>query len=182
MPPARPRVVRASGGRGEKVVLLFLKNLLFTVIVPGTVAVYVPLGLAAGRAGPPFRWGVAQSAALLPLISGGAFYFWSLWDFASFGRGTPAPIDAPRRLVVRGLYRYVRNPMYVGVLLVIAGWALFFESRLILGYGAVVALVFHLFVLAVEEPSLRGKFGDAYERYCKEVGRWVPKAGRTRGA
>jgi protein-S-isoprenylcysteine O-methyltransferase Ste14 len=72
--------------------------------------------------------------------------------------------------------------MYVGVLLVIAGWALFFQSTSILGYGAAVALFFHLFVVAVEEPSLRGKFGRSYERYCREVGRWVPRVGRGRAA
>jgi protein-S-isoprenylcysteine O-methyltransferase Ste14 len=156
-------------------VLLFLKNLLFTVIVPGTVAVYVPLGLAPGRWGLPARWGVVQYAALLPLAAGCAVYFWCLWDFAAFGRGTPAPVDAPRRLVVRGLYRHVRNPMYVGVLLVIAGWAVLFQSPRTLGYGLIVALFFHLFVVAVEEPSLRGKFGDTYVRYCREVRRWVPR-------
>ncbi len=159
-----------------------MKNLLFTAIVPGTVAVYVPLIIAGGREGLPSRWDVVQSAALLPLASGAAAYFWCLWDFAAFGRGTPAPIDAPRRLVVRGLYHYVRNPMYVGVLLVIAGWALLFQSLRILGYGAMVALFFHLFVVAVEEPSLRGKFGDSYERYCREVRRWVPRFSRGRAA
>ena len=142
--------------------ILFLKNLLFTLIVPGAVAVYAPLRLAAGREGLPSGWGAWQGVALLPLVCGGLIYFWCPWDFAAFGRGTPAPVDAPRRLVVRGLYRYVRNPMYVGVLLVIAGWALFFQSLPVLGYGAVVAMFFHLFVVAVEEPSLRGKFGRSY--------------------
>ena len=162
--------------------LLILKNLLFTVIVPGAVAVYVPLSLAGGREGLPSTWGVVRFAALLPLISGCAVYFWCLWDFAVFGRGTPAPVDAPRRLVVRGLYRYVRNPMYVGVLLVIAGWALLFQSLRLLGYGLIVAIFFHLFVMLVEEPSLRGKFGNSYEQYCREVGRWVPRVSRGRGA
>jgi protein-S-isoprenylcysteine O-methyltransferase Ste14 len=163
-------------------VLLFLKNLLFTMLVPGAVAVYIPLRLASGSWVPPQRWGAVQCAALLPLATGCAVYFWCLWDFATFGRGTPAPIDAPRRLVVRGLYRYVRNPMYVGVLLVIAGWALLFRSPRVVVYGAAVALFFHLFVVAVEEPTLRGKFGRSYERYCREVGRWVPRVGRGRAA
>ena len=162
--------------------LLFLKNLLFTVVVPGAVAVYVPLRLAAGGGAWPPRWGLMQYAALTALAAGSAVYFWCLWDFAAFGRGTPALIDAPRRLVVRGLYRYVRNPMYVGVLLVIAGWALLFQSARILGYGAAVALFFHLFVVAVEEPSLRGKFGNSYGQYCREVGRWVLRVSRGRGA
>jgi protein-S-isoprenylcysteine O-methyltransferase Ste14 len=163
-------------------VLLFLKNLLFTVVVPGAVAVYFPLGLAGGRGAWPPRWGLMQYAALLPLACGCAVYFWCLWDFAAFGRGTPAPVDAPRRLVARGLYRYVRNPMYVGVLLVIAGWALLFQSSRVLGYGGIVALFFHLFVVAVEEPSLRRKFGDSYERYCREVRRWVPRVSPGRAA
>ena len=166
----------------KKGVFLFLKNLLFTVIVPGTVAVYGPFRLAASREGLPAGWGVLQVVALLPLACGGVIYFWCLWDFATFGRGTPAPIDAPKRLVVRGLYRYVRNPMYVGVLLVIAGWAVLFQSPRILGYGLIVALFFHLFVVAVEEPSLRGKFGDSYVRYCREVRRWVPRSSRGRAA
>ncbi len=126
-------------------------------------------------------WGFAQYAALLPLAAGCAAYLWCVWDFATFGRGTPAPIDAPRRLVVRGLYRHVRNPMYVGVLLVIAGWAILFQSARVLGYGATAALFFHLFVVAVEEPTLRGKFGRSYEQYCRDVGRWVPKVRRGRG-
>ena len=162
--------------------LLFLKNLLFTVVVPGAVAVYVPLRLASGREELPPGWGLMQSAALLPLAAGCAIYFWCLWDFAVYGRGTPAPVAPTEHLVVGGLYRYVRNPMYVGVLLVVAGWALFFRSPRVLGHGAVVALCFHLFVVAVEEPTLRGKFGRSYERYCREVGRWAPRIGRGRAA
>ncbi|HEX9942509.1 MAG TPA: isoprenylcysteine carboxylmethyltransferase family protein [Thermoanaerobaculia bacterium] len=155
---------------------LFLKNLLFTVLVPGTVAVYIPLRLVRFR--PEMlrgEWGLAQVAALVPLLLGAAIYFWCLWDFAFFGRGTPAPIDAPKRLVVRGLYRFVRNPMYVGVLLVIAGWAAFFESRRILLYGAGIALLFHLVVLVIEEPILASRFGESYAQYRREVGRWVPR-------
>ncbi len=170
------------GGRSEGDVPLFLKNLLFTVLVPGAVAVYVPLRLAAGGGAWPPEWGLAQWGALLPLLAGCAIYFWCVWDFAAFGRGTPAPVDAPRRLVARGLYRYVRNPMYFGVLLVIAGWALLFRSPRVLGYGAAVALFFHLFVVTVEEPSLRGKFGRSYERYCRDVGRWAPTVRRRRDA
>ena len=98
---------------------LLLKNPLFTVLVPGTVVVYVPLVIASGRA--PAS-GFALLVALALLLLGAAIYSWCVWDFASFGRGTPVPIDAPKRLVVRGLYRYTRNPMYVGVLTVILGW------------------------------------------------------------
>ena len=164
-------------------VVLFIKNLLFTVLVPGVVAVYVPFRLATS-AFQTIRspWGGWQLSAVLPLLVGAAIYGWCLWDFAVRGRGTPAPIDAPKHLVVAGLYRYIRNPMYVGVLLVIFGWAIFFRSRDILIYGAVAALVFHFVVILVEEPMLRAKFGDQYRLYCGAVGRWVPRFGRKKPA
>lgn len=163
--------------------LLLLKNLLFTLLVPGTVAVFIPLRIAASSNGAFVPgWRAAQIASLLPLSVGAAIYFWCLWDFAVRGRGTPAPIDAPRRLVVRGLYRYVRNPMYVGVLLAIVGWAMFFQARMVLFYGAAVGICFHLFVVLVEEPQLRKKFGEQYHSYCEQVGRWVPRGGRKKAA
>ena len=154
--------------------LLFLKNLLFTVFVPGAVAVYVPLRLAGGCGGLPPVWGVAQYAALLPLACGCAVYFCCLWDFAAFGRGTPAPVDAPRRLVVRGLYRYVRNPMYVGILSILLGEALLFASQRLFAYTAVAFIFYFLVVVFYEEPTLRRKFGESYRRYCKSVPRWIP--------
>jgi protein-S-isoprenylcysteine O-methyltransferase Ste14 len=155
---------------------LLLKNLLFTFVVPATVAVYVPLWLAPeaplgpARLGPAWRW-----LALAPLAAGLCVYTWCVWDFASFGSGTPAPVDAPKRLVVRGLYRYVRNPMYVGVLLVILGWAVWFASLDLLGYAVLVGIVFHLFVTSYEEPVLRHRFGADYERYAATVNRWLPR-------
>ncbi len=154
--------------------LLFLKNLLFTVLVPGTVAVYIPLRMASSRHLHP-QWSLSQVAALVPFLLGAAIYFWCLWDFARHGRGTPAPIDAPKRLVVRGLYRFIRNPMYVGVLLVIGGWAAFFESSAILYYGLGIGLMFHLVVLLIEEPMLASQFGESYEAYRRAVGRWIPR-------
>lgn len=153
---------------------LLLKNLLFTVLVPGTVAVYLPLLLAGDRAPQP-----GLLAALL-FAAGGALYAWCVWDFARHGRGTPAPIDAPRRLVVRGPYRVVRNPMYVAVLAVLLGQALLFRSWAILLYGAAVAAGFALFVLGYEEPHLRRTFGAEYEDYVARVGRWLPRRRRAR--
>jgi len=151
---------------------LLLRNLLFTVLVPGTVAVTLPMLLAGGRA-PRGGPGLLLAAALF--AAGGGLYAWCVWDFARFGRGTPAPIDAPRRLVVRGPYRLVRNPMYVAVLAVILGQALLFRSRTILLYGAAVAACFALFVMAYEEPTLRRSFGAEYEDYTARVGRWLPR-------
>ena len=111
--------------------------------------------------------------AVALLVVGAAIYFWCLWDFAVSGRGTPAPIDPPKELVVRGLYRHSRrNPMYVGVLSVIGGWALLFGEWSIAVYGAAVWLGFTLFVLGYEEPHLAHAFGGAYADYCTRVGRW----------
>ena len=149
---------------------LFLKNLLFTLVMPGSVGVYLPLWIA-GRS--PYVRGVSGAIGLLLIIVGAAIYLWCLWDFATFGRATPAPIDAPKRLVVRGLYRYTRNPMYVGVLIVIAGWSGLFRSATIALYGFVVAVAFHLFVTLYEERTLARRFGADYEEYLGRVPRWL---------
>ena len=154
---------------------LLLKNLLFTALVPGTVAVGVPWAIAGDRSaasGLPFALG----ALLLAL--GAAIYAWTVWDFARSGRGTPAPIDAPKQLVVRGLYRYTRNPMYVGVLCVILGWSLVFVAWEIAVYGCAVLAAFDLFVRLYEEPHLARTFGDDYAAYRRRIGRWLPR--RTR--
>lgn len=157
--------------------LLFLKNLLFTLFIPGTVAVYLPL-LIAGDAVPTAVAGV-RALAWVPGLIGVSIYLRCVWDFATFGRGTPAPVDAPKRLVVRGLYLYVRNPMYLGVLSVILAWVLYFASLRLLLYGAAVATLFHLFVVFYEEPTLRRLFGAEHALYCARVGRWWPGRRRT---
>ncbi|HEX5719472.1 MAG TPA: isoprenylcysteine carboxylmethyltransferase family protein [Thermoanaerobaculia bacterium] len=152
--------------------ILFLKNLLFTVLIPGTVGVYLPLWLAGRRPPDAPAWAWLLSA---PLFLVGAFvYFWCLWNFAVTGRGTPAPIDPPKKLIIRGPHKYSRNPMYLGVLSVVSSWAVLFRSPEILRYGVVVALMFHLVVLVIEEPSLRRLFGAEYEQYCQSVRRWIP--------
>jgi protein-S-isoprenylcysteine O-methyltransferase Ste14 len=153
-------------------VLLFLKNFVFTLVVPGTVAGYLPWLIAGDHA---IGSVAAVVTALVLFLPGGAIYLWCLWDFAAFGRGTPAPIDAPKRLVVRGLYRYTRNPMYVGVLTVISGWAILFQAPSLVLYALAVGTGFHLFVVLYEEPHLRKVFGAEYEDYCSRAGRWLPK-------
>ena len=155
--------------------LLLLKNLLFTVVVPGTVAVYVPLLVGRARGAPSTP---SLLAGGLVLATGALIYGWCVWDFATFGRGTPAPIDAPKRLIVRGLYRVTRNPMYVGVLTVILGWAILFRSPALVLYAAGVWCLFHSFVRLYEEPHLHGAFGAQYDAYCAHVGRWLPRPGR----
>ncbi len=152
--------------------VLLLKNLLFTFVVPGTVAGFVPVFIAGDRT--PAGGGVLLVASILFGL-GASIYCWCVWDFATFGRGTPAPIDAPERLVIRGLYRFTRNPMYLGVLTVILAWAVFFRSAPLAFYALFVFACFHTFIRLYEEPFLSREFGGEYSEYCAKVGRWIPR-------
>jgi protein-S-isoprenylcysteine O-methyltransferase Ste14 len=152
--------------------MLLAKVVIFTILVPGTIVAAIPYSLL--REDPAPHPGPLGLLGMLPLALGVVFYLWCAWDFASAGRGTPAPIDPPRILVARGLYRVVRNPMYVGVLLILIGESMVFSSLVILQYTLVVWLMFHAFVVFYEEPTLRKKFGAAYEEYCRSVSRWIP--------
>jgi protein-S-isoprenylcysteine O-methyltransferase Ste14 len=154
-------------------VKLFLKDLLFTILVPGTVAVYVPLLITSDK--DVSKDLIYLAIGILLLLMGAVIYLSTLWDFASFGKGTPLPLDPPNKLVVRGLYRFTRNPMYWGVLLVITGWAGIFASGWLLVYALGVGVVVHLFVVFYEEPKLILLFRKEYEAYCQNVGRWTPK-------
>lgn len=151
---------------------LLLKNLLFILVVPGTAGVYLPLFLAQDR---PAASGAPFFLALALLTLGAIAYLWCVWDFAVFGRGTPAPIDPPKKLVVRGLYRCSRNPLYIGLLTALAGWAVMFGGTSLLLYALGVAIFLHLFVVLYEEPHLRRVFGAEYQEYCEKVGRWLPR-------
>ena len=101
--------------------------------------------------------------------------------FAVQGVGTPAPVFPTRHLVVTGLYRYVRNPMYVAVVSTILGQGLILGNVTLLEYGGLVWLLFHLFVLVYEEPTLRASFGSEYKLFCTEVPRWIPRFTPWRG-
>jgi protein-S-isoprenylcysteine O-methyltransferase Ste14 len=102
-----------------------------------------------------------------------------IFTFVWIGRGTPAPFDPPRRLVIRGPYRFVRNPMYIGAALVLAAAALFYKSISLLAYSVIFLLTCHLFVVSYEEPKLRRTFAE-YEAYCHRVRRWWPRAQSVR--
>ncbi len=153
--------------------MAYVKTLLFTVLVPGTVAGLVPYwirgAMGAAPAGPLLR-----ALALVLALAGLSIYSWCAFDFAR-AAGTPAPIDPPKELVARGLYRYCRNPMYIGVLSLIAAQALYFASPGTLLYAALLFLGFHSFVLLYEEPTLARSFGAAYQRYLASVPRWIPR-------
>jgi len=157
-----------------------LKTLVFTLVVPGTVTYVVPRWLLGSRSLLDLPPG-ARPIGLMVLLAGTAIYFWCAWDFAAAGRGTPAPTDPPKELVARGLYRYVRNPMYVGISAILLGEALFWRSRALLKYTVAVFGLFFLFIVVYEEPTLQQKFGETYERYRRDVPRWIPRFKRNPG-
>jgi len=158
---------------------LVLEAILFTLVVPGTVAGWIPWWIL----GPEGRqlttpWTTLRVVSLVCLLLGVAIYIWCVWDFVVLGRGIPAPIDHPKRLVITGLYRYVRNPMYLGVLCVLIGESGLFASGTLLVYGAAWFVVVNIFVVSYEEPTLRRKFGEEYDSYVARVNRWLPRRPR----
>jgi protein-S-isoprenylcysteine O-methyltransferase Ste14 len=156
--------------------MLILKNLLFTLIVPCSAAVYIPYLLT--RKDTAYG-GISLLIAILFFATGALIYLWCQWHFASYGKGTPAPIDAPKKLVIRGLYKYVRNPMYVGVITTILGWTILYHSWRLVRAAVFIWICFELFIVFYEEPHLRKSFGTEYEEYCARVGRWLPKIRKT---
>ncbi|MBZ5729288.1 MAG: isoprenylcysteine carboxylmethyltransferase family protein [Acidobacteriia bacterium] len=159
-----------------------LGSAVFLVIAPGFVAGLVPRWISGWRLEAPFfgmplfrfLGGVLLVPAAMGLLD-------SFARFALQGLGTPAPVFPTRRLVVTGLYRHVRNPMYVAVVTAILGQGLLFGNAAVLEYGCVVWLFFHLFVLAYEEPALRASFEDEYRSFCAAVPRWIPRLTRWKG-
>jgi protein-S-isoprenylcysteine O-methyltransferase Ste14 len=151
------------------------RTVTYAALFIGFVLIYLPARV--------LSWsGIVRPAAIeLPQIAGtvigsvgAAVALWCVFTFAFIGRGTPAPFDPPRQLVIRGPYRFVRNPMYIGAGLALASAALFYESWTLLAYTGLFVLVTHVFVTAYEEPTLRKTFGQAYEAYCRQVRRWWP--------
>lgn len=153
-----------------------LRTLIFTIIAPGFWTVLVPYWVVGRGARPEFRgvalmgWAVAGAGAALYVTC-------AFWGFAWRGKGTPAPIDPPKKLVVEGPYRIVRNPMYWGVALVMLGEALAFRTAALAEIGCAFLAFSGLFVLVFEEPILRRKFGAGYDDYCRRVPRWFPRVG-----
>ena len=112
---------------------------------------------------------------LVAIALGAALLGTCIWEFARSGRGTLSPVDPPRDLVVRGLYRYVRNPMYLSVTVIVLGEVPLSGSHPLLLYWAIWFVAVNLFVIGYEEPNLRRRFGASYERYTQNVRRWLPK-------
>jgi protein-S-isoprenylcysteine O-methyltransferase Ste14 len=149
------------------------RSVLFFILAPGMVAGVIPLTLF--RIGPNFEPGLSAYLAPLLWIGGLIVLVWCFWDFLVKGKGTPAPIEPPKELVVSGLYNFVRNPMYMGVILILIGHFVWFGYWGLLLYLLIVWIAFHLFVKFYEEPNLRSRFGMEYEEYLKRVPRWIPR-------
>ncbi|WP_157250037.1 methyltransferase family protein [Nonomuraea typhae] len=149
---------------------------LFFVLAPGVVAGLVPWWLT-GWQFEPF-WPALRVLGVMLVLAGATVIVPAFVRFVREGRGTPAPAAPPVRLVVGGFYKYVRNPMYVAVVLAIAGQALLFGQLGLLGYAALVALVTWLFARFYEEPALRRTFGKEYDDYRRAVPGWIPRLRR----
>lgn len=154
---------------------LALRSILWTLLLPGIFAFYLPWRYF-GVSVVDFNWRDPLHVIGGVLIaSGAALLFTCIWEFARSGRGTLSPVDPPKELVVQGLYRYVRNPMYLSVLTIVLGDILLTRSIPLLVYWATFVAAANLFVTGYEEPYLRQQFGDSYEKYTRSVGRWIPK-------
>lgn len=153
-----------------------LGSFVFFLVAPGVVAGAVPFALVGWTFQPPLLG--LPGERLVGLVAVGAGLASLVDCFARFaleGRGTPGPVEQTEVLVASGLYRFVRNPMYVCVLTIVSGQALLFGQALLLPYAGVVLVAFHLFILRYEEPTLRRRFGASYETYCLHVRRWWPR-------
>lgn len=152
-----------------------VRAITYATLFIGLVLVYLPARvLTVAGVTRPARFGALQTAGAVVGAAGAALAISCILTFALIGRGTPAPFDPPRRLVVRGPYRYVRNPMYLGASFALAGAALFYETAVLWAYMGGFLLLMHLFVVWYEEPTLRRTFGEDYEQYSRKVRRWLP--------
>jgi len=162
----------------EASVTALARAIAYATLFVGLVLIFFPAQVLAAAGVPtPARFGAPQIAGMALGAAGGAVALWCVLAFALIGRGTPAPFDPPRRLVVRGRYRHVRNPMYLGACTVLAGAALFYETGALCAYAGGFLVLMHLFVVRYEEPTLRRTFGEEYDRYCRQVRRWCPRLG-----
>lgn len=156
----------------ESTVSLLLRNLVFTVLQPGLVAVVIPYYILGGEINLETPWQTHTYGGIIVFAIGLIVMLRCIIQFAFEGKGTLSPIDPTKRLVVRGLYRYSRNPMYVGVMMILIGEAIVTQSATLWIYLAIIFLAFNLFIMLHEEPRLRKVFGEEYLLYCEKVRRW----------
>ena len=162
--------------QGGRTIFVLIRAVTYAAVFIGFVLIFLPARvLEWSGVGAPPRIGGVQVVGALMTLAGGALVISCVLAFAFIGRGTPAPFDPPRRLVVRGPYRWVRNPMYIGAALALAGAAVFYQSLALAGFVAAFLVATILFVWLYEEPVLRRMFGADYDAYCARVGRWWPR-------
>ena len=155
-------------------VSLFIRLLIYASIFIALVLIFLPTWLLEGSGiQRPATYGLAQVGGLIIGTLGGLLALWCIATFVIIGRGTPFPFDPPRRLVVRGPYRFSRNPMLIGVTSTLLGAALFYTSLTLLSYAVILFLIVTAMILGYEEPHLRETFGEEYEDYCRRVRRWI---------
>ncbi|MEX2281529.1 MAG: isoprenylcysteine carboxylmethyltransferase family protein [Gemmatimonadota bacterium] len=154
---------------------LALRSLLWTLLLPGFFAGYLPWRyFGVGDVGLDWLDPIHITGLVLS-ATGTVLLLLCIWEFARSGRGTLAPVDAPRTLVVQGLYQYVRNPMYLSVTMIVLGETLLTRSLALFFYWVIWFSAANLFVIGYEEPTLRARFGSSYDRYSREVRRWLPR-------
>jgi protein-S-isoprenylcysteine O-methyltransferase Ste14 len=151
-------------------IMMFIRALLSFIVLPGVAAGIAPPVIASFD---PWRRAVWMPG-LVVMLAGAFLLLWCVRDFYVSGKGTLAPWDPPRKIVTVGLYRYVRNPMYVGVLLLVLGWSLYLSSVMLAAYMFVLATGFHIRVVRYEEPWMAAQFGKEWETYRATVPRWLP--------
>jgi protein-S-isoprenylcysteine O-methyltransferase Ste14 len=157
-------------------VFTLVRAFAYATIFVGFLGVLLPARILEWAGFPaPHALGAPQIAGILVGATGAAFGLWCILAFVFLGKGTQMPLDPPRHLVIRGPYKFVRNPMYVGAGLAFAGAALYFGSLALIIYGAVLGVITHLFVIFYEERVLAKKFGPEYDAYRRHVGRWLPR-------
>ena len=154
---------------------VIFRAITYATLFVGFLLIYLPTRLLSWSGiVRPTALGASQIVGMIIGTTGALVALCCIVTFARIGKGTPAPFDPPRRLVIQGPYRFVRNPMYIGAGVALAGAALFYESLPLLAYGALFIVACHLFVVLYEEPALRRSFGLGYEAYCHRVWRWWP--------
>jgi protein-S-isoprenylcysteine O-methyltransferase Ste14 len=152
---------------------LALKSILSTILLPGVSTVFIPY-LILVKSG-AVEWPAVSILNILAFIAGllgTVVLLQCICSFAVHGKGTLAPIDPPKQLVVCGIYRHTRNPMYLAVMAMLLSEAVLFRSMVILVYALAGLVILHVFVVEVEEPKLRRLFGQGYIEYCRSVPRW----------
>lgn len=159
-----------------KSMFILVRAITYATVFVGVVLMYIPATF--------FSWsgmqrpaspGWEQIVGIIVGTIGAGIALWCVLTFAIVGKGTPAPFDPPRRLVIRGPYRFARNPMYIGAGLALAGASLFYKSFPLMAYTGIFFLMTHLFAVLYEEPALRRTFGQEYRKYCAHVRRWWPR-------